>query len=368
MSEVLLSGRHAASPGSDGVMAGDTLARHTSVIIVTYNPGDYLKKCIESIVETEPEVEIIVVDNASSDEAAVQLQADYPQVRCIYNVTNTGFGAGNNLGEQAANREFLVFLNPDSVALPGWLEAIVSPLADPSVGLVTPKVLVLQEPARINTAGLTVHLSGIGMCRGLGRDANELMKEEEVASISGVAFATRRDVFQTLKGFDEDFFLYVEDVDISVRTWLAGYRCLYTPSARILHDYQLSVDGKKSFLVERGRYLMLLKTLKWRSLIALLPMLLLTEVITLTWLILNDPPGLFNKARAWRWVMAHWAETMRKRQQVQSGRAVADRDMLGRWQWSIEFEQLSESRMAAASRIVLNPFLWAAGWIARHAM
>lgn len=349
------------------VVSGLNFASQTSVVIVTYNPGNYLEKCIESIVTTEPGAEIIIVDNASSDDAANRLSDEFPGARWFHNSVNTGYGAGNNLGVQAVDRQYIVFLNPDVVVLPGWLDAMISPLADPSVGLVTPKVLLYNDPNRINTAGLTVHLSGIGMCRGLGRDANEFMEEGEVAAISGVAFATRRDVFQAINGFDEDFFLYVEDVDISLRTWLAGYRCVYTPRARILHDYQLSVDGKKSFYIDRGRYLMLLKNLQWHSLFALIPMLLLTEVITLVWLVLNDPPALVNKVRAWRWVAVHWAEIMAGRQQVQSCRTIADRELLKMWEWELEFDQLSGSGLAAISRLILNPLLRGASFIARGA-
>lgn len=333
------------------------LARETSVVVVAYNSGSLLRSCVASIVHTQPEVEVVIVDNNSTDEAVQQVAVEFPQVRIVWNTSNAGFGAGNNLGVDCAERKFLVFLNHDVIVTAGWLEALVAPLAeDPSIGLVTPKVLLRSDPSHINVAGLKVHLSGISMCRGLGSSRESLDKAAEVAAISGVAFAVRREVYKALEGFDESFFLYLEDVDISARAWLRGYRCLYVPHAVVLHDYdKLEMGVRKTFWVERGRYLLLLKLLRWRTLIALLPSLILSEIVTYGWLLLYDPKAALQKIRAWGWIWANRCEIAQKRRQVQETRVMADAVFVDKCNWDIDFGQLSSPFVARIVKALLNP-------------
>jgi GT2 family glycosyltransferase len=345
------------------------LAQQTSVVVVAYNAGHFLQDCIASIVTSEPGVEVIVVDNGSTDGAVEQVQARFPGVRTVWNDRNGGFGAGSNRGAAAAQGSFLVFLNPDAVVTDGWLEALVRPLAeDPAIGLVTPKVLLRDNPDRINVAGLEVHLSGITLCRGLGAPRAAFDEAAEVAAASGVAVAVRRDVFEALGGFDEDFFLYMEDVDISVRVWLAGYRCLYVPQAVALHDYALTVDRRKTFYVERGRYLMLLKAFRQQTLLSLVPALLLAEMITWGWLLWRNPAATLQKLEAYRWVLAHRAQIVQKRRSVQAQRRRPDGVFLNRCQWRLGFDQLAGPRMAQAAGAVFGPLLRGAWQISQVAL
>ena len=348
------------------VQSIQTLAQQTSVVIVAYNSGDSLQELIASIYHTEPEIEIVIVDNASVDGAVSHVEANYPAVKVVLSEQNLGFGAGNNLGAARAKGSYLVFINHDTLVSGGWLKALVSPLAeDPSVGLVTPKVLLRGDPSRINVAGLDVHLSGISMCRGLGALRTTLNEELDVAAISGVAFAVRRDLFETLGGFDEDYFLYMEDVDLSLRAWLAGYRCLYVPHAVVQHDYALQVDARKTFWVERGRYLMLLKAFRSRTLLALVPTLILAEVITWGWILWRNPRAVVEKLRAWGWMLAHRAQIAEKRRHLQAGRVAPDATFLARCQLDLDFAQLAEPRIARTVGVVFGPLFRGAARLIR---
>jgi GT2 family glycosyltransferase len=352
---------------SDTWFGRRALAQRTSVVLVAHNAGDFLRDCIASIYSTQPEVEVVLVDNASTDGAVERIRSEFPAVRIVQNEQNAGFGAGNNLGVVHAMGEFIVFLNPDTVVTHGWLEMLVYPLAeDPTVGLVTPKVLRRDKPDSINVAGLNVHLSGISMCRGLGLPRAALDEVAEVAAISGVAFAARRDVFEIIGGFDEDFFLYLEDVDLSLQVWLVGYRCLYVPGMAVQHDYDgVEVGIQKAFWVERGRYLMLFKSFSWRTLLALLPTLLLAEVITWGWLLWRIPKAIVQKLRAYGWVLAHWGQIIEKRRRVQARRACPDAVFLARCQWHLDFAQLAGPRMARVARAVFAPLLCGASQTVR---
>jgi GT2 family glycosyltransferase len=355
---------------ADALRAPQSLAHQTSVIIVAYNAGHFLRDCVASVLRDQPDAEVIVVDNASTDRAVEHVQAEFPTVRIVRNAENTGFGAGNNVGAAHAAGALLVFLNPDAAVItPGWLDPLVRPLVeDGSVGLVTPKVLLRDNPDRINVAGIDVHLSGISMCRGLGSPRTAYDQTAETAAVSGVAFAIRRDVFEALGGFDEDFFLYLEDVDLSMRAWLAGYRCLYVPHAQVLHDYEITVDTPKTFYVERGRYLMLLKSLSWPTLLGLLPTLLLAEVITWGWLLWRNPKAVVQKLRAYHWLLAHRTRIAEKRRRVQARRICPDSAFMARCQWRLCFEQLAGPRMARAAEIVFGPFLRLSSRIAQLTM
>jgi GT2 family glycosyltransferase len=345
------------------------LARQTSVIVVAYNAGHFLRDCIVSILLTRSEVEVVVVDNGSTDGAVERVKTEFPAIRVVRSERNGGFGAGANLGATAARGAYLVFLNPDATVAGGWLDALVRPLAeDASVGLVTPKVLLRSDPALINVAGLDVHLSGISMCRGLESPRTALDEAREVAAISGVAAAVRRDVFEALGGFDEDFFLYMEDVDISLRAWLGGYRCLYLPRTVALHDYALEVDARKTFYVERGRYLMLLKAFSWRTLLGLVPTLFLVEVITWGWLLWRNPRAIVQKLQAYRWILAHRAQIAEKRRRVQAHRTRSDSVFLARCQWHLSFGQLAGPRMARAAEVVFGPFLRGSSYVVQWGM
>lgn len=339
-------------------MKTETIAKKTAVIIVNYCAGEALLDCLQSIQNTEPEVQIVMVDNASPDGSTARAVQRFPEIHLVENDENMGFGVGANLGAADTAREYLVFLNPDTEVLGGWLQAMIEPLIeDPTVGMVTPKVLLRSNPEKINVAGLDVHLSGISMCRGADAAGTSFRQTEEVAAISGVAFAVRRAVFEELGEFDPSFFLYMEDVDISLRAWLSGYKCLYLPQAVVLHDYELTLDPRKTFFVERGRYWILLKYFKWRTLFALLPTLMLAEVITWGWVLLKRPGAIPQKLRACWWVVRNWRKIANRRKYLQKTRIISDAELLEHLSWSLDFRQLAGGSLAKAAKIVFNPLL-----------
>ena len=249
----------------------------TSVIIVSYNGKEKLAHCLASVLRTLPgDGEVIVVDNASSEAVAEMVEHRFPEVTLIRSPVNVGFGAGCNLGVRGAKGEHLAFLNPDTIVADGWLEALVAPLhGQGKVGLATAKILLLDQPDRLNACGCNVHLSGLALCRGMGHLQQRYSAPGHVGAVSGAAFAIRRDLFETLGGFDETMFLYMEDIDLSLRAKLAGWSTVYTPDSVIFHDYQLRITPLKVFWQERNRYLILLKNFNWLTLAALEPALLL---------------------------------------------------------------------------------------------
>jgi GT2 family glycosyltransferase len=331
-------------------------APRASVIVVNYNGRMRLGRCLYSLLEDRQEYEVILVDNASTDGSVDYVEQFFPKVQVIRNETNRGFGQGNNAGVRRARGKYLAFLSPDTAVEPGWLEALIAALeTDPQAGLATSQILLLADPGRINTCGNDVHYTGLTLCRGMGMDRSAFADLTEVTAVSGSAFATRREIFEALGGFDETFFLYMEDTDLSWRARLGGYRCLYVPQSIVFHDYSLRFGPRKTFYQERNRYLLLLKSLRWRTLLVLLPALLLAEAVTWGFALLRDRRRLANKLQAYTWVVQHWGKIMASRRQVQATRQVSDRDLVAGCTHRLDFEQTGGGAVAHWAHSLFDP-------------
>ncbi len=332
-----------------------------SIIIVTYNSRDYLKPCLDSVLaELAAADEVIVVDNASTDGSAEFVAEQYPEVRLIRN-ENTGYAGGNNRGAEIASGDYLVFLNPDTIVMPGALSALVASLTtSQEYALSTACIVFMDRPEVINTCGNTIHYTGLTYCRGAGRPVGDYAMPAEVDAVSGAAFAIRREVFEQLGGFDERFFMYVEDTDLSLRARLAGYRCLYVPDAVVKHDYRPAYSPNKAFYLERNRHLMLLKNLSRRTCLQLLPGLALSEVVTGGYLLLKGPGYWGTKLRAYRWLWQHRGTILGESQRVQILRQGNDRDVIGQMTHRLEFNQLANRRLSRAAELMFHPAFWVA--------
>lgn len=339
----------------------DNRAYRASVIIVSYNSKRKLMTCLRSVIASLPEdSELIVVDNASTEGNAHDIASAFPEITLIRSQTNLGFAGGCNLGVQHARSKFLVFINPDTSVERGWIESLLAPFErDDKVGLVTARILLMAEPDRLNTCGNNIHITGLTLCRGMGRPRDSYPQIEEVSAVSGAAFAIRHELFEKLGGLDEEMFLYLEDTDLSWRARLAGYATLYTPESCVQHDYELRITRLKVFWQERNRYLMLLKSLRWPTLITLLPAYLLAELITWSFVLLKDRASIMNKINAYGWVVANWRVVMRKRKATQALRAVSDRTMLKSTGFKIDFEQAAGGAVAILARFIFNPLFFA---------
>lgn len=331
-----------------------------TIIIVNHNGRGHLDQALASLQQDhQPAYEVIVVDNASSDGSAEHIATRYPGVRLIRSGTNLGFGAANNQAARQAKGEYLAFLNPDTKAEAGWLEPLIRALEIyPRAGMVTAQVLLMHTPNRINTCGNDMHLTGFTLCRGASASRDSYAERAEVAAVSGAAFAMRRDLFQALGGFDESFFLYMEDSDLSLRARLAGYRCLYVPESVVYHDYRLRFGPQKTYYHERNRYAMLLKTFSWSTLLFMAPALALGEIVAWGFVLLFEPLRLGNKLRAYAWIVRRWRQIMRDRQQTQRLRRSSDRDLLYACTHKLDYGQVCRGPASQIAAWVFDPLFY----------
>ncbi len=256
-----------------------TESEKVSVIIVTYNHKKYIEACISSIEQESYPHEIIVVDSLSQDGTCDLVRKKYPHIHVIECQENLGYGCCNNLGVQYAKGDYVVVLNPDTIVKKGWLKELMKPLvANPNI-ITTPKILTYDGSA-INTCGNINHFTGLTFTRGLGEDPDAYSKQEYVSGFSGCCFAMRKDDYLRLGGFDENFFLYNEDSDLSWRSHLTNLKILFVPTSVIMHDYELNVSPEKLYHLEKSRYLKLRKYISLRDFICFLPSLAAAEVLT----------------------------------------------------------------------------------------
>ncbi len=212
-----------------------------SVIVLNFNGRRWLTDCLDAVVtqQNAPPFETVFVDNASSDGSAAFVAERFPSVRVVQNARNLGFAAGNNAGARVARGGWLAFLNNDTVAAREWLaklwQAATDPAHEDNVALVTLRIESLARPGVLDSAGDGYLRAGGAFKRGHGAPASEFPQSEEVFGACGAAFMIRRNVFDALGGFDERFFMVYEDVDLSYRARLAGFRCWYEADAVVRH-------------------------------------------------------------------------------------------------------------------------------------
>ena len=213
------------------------MADMVSVVIVNWNGRRYLERCLSSVVnQTYPHFEVILVDNGSTDGSVEFVSRTFPRVRLIANAENMGFAAGSNMGIEVAKGDYIATLNNDAQADRTWLEELVRPMeADERVGMCASKMLFYHQPQLINSAGISLDKVGIAWDRKLGEPETEGERLQEVFGPCAGAALYRRRMLEEVGLFDEDFFCYLEDVDLAWRARLRGWRSLYVPGAKVYH-------------------------------------------------------------------------------------------------------------------------------------
>lgn len=231
-----------------------------SVIIVSWNGREHLGRCLPSVAAQQGVAcETIVVDNGSTDGTAAFVRERFPWVSLVSLPDNRGFAGGNNVGVRQARGRYVAFLNNDTSADQGWLRAMLSGV-DEAAGfaLVTSRIVYMHDPDVIDSAGDGLLRWGGAFKRHHGAPSSVAETTEEVFGICGAACLMPKAVFDELGGFDEDFFASHEDVDLSYRARLRGYRCRYVADAIVQHVGSATLGQVSPFSVFQGQ-----RNLEW---------------------------------------------------------------------------------------------------------
>lgn len=221
-------------------MAG---AKQIAAVVVNWNGNTFLPQCLESLRnQSFQDMTTIVVDNGSKDDSVLTVRQQFPEVTLIALPENQGFAAANNIAIRQANADYVALLNNDAVAHPLWLENLMAAMNRyPEAGSAASKMLYHDMPHIIDRAGDGYTTAGAGSLRGRGQAANTLSRTEWIFGACAGAALYRMAMLEDIGLFDEDFFLLYEDVDLSFRAQLKGYKCRYVPDAVVYHQASRSI-------------------------------------------------------------------------------------------------------------------------------
>jgi hypothetical protein len=225
-----------------------------SIIIVNYNGRSFLKLCLSAVKENAKpaDFEMIVVDNGSKDGSSEFLRENFPWVKLIRNKKNFGYAKANNQGIRRARGEFVLFLNPDTRIFPGALHLLCEGIkASPSVGAVGPALLSEENRHQVSF-GRKVDFTHEVLQKCLlnfyfRRRLKNMRRKFEVGWLSGACLMTRRSVLEETGYFDENYFLYFEDIDLCQRIQKTGRKLMFLPQAKVLHFEGTSTQEQKLF-------------------------------------------------------------------------------------------------------------------------
>jgi len=214
-----------------------------SIIIVTWNALDLLKKYLPSVVQNSGQAQIIIADNHSDDESTLWVKQGFPDCTIVTHDNNYGYCGGNNRAVDAAEGDILLFLNNDVEVTENWLLPIQRSFLDEKTGAAQPKMLCYKEKSSFEYAGAAggmIDYLGFPLCRGRLFDSleSDLGQYDEPATIfwaSGAAMAIRKKLFVDLGGFDERFEFHMEEIDLCWRLQRSGYTVKYEPESVVYH-------------------------------------------------------------------------------------------------------------------------------------
>ncbi len=236
-----------------------------TIIILNWNGKAYLEACLTALLDqTYKPQEILLADNASTDDSRALVRESFPTVKIIENERNLGYAGGNNAALRQVDSETAVLVNPDIVVARDWLENLLAPFAiDKTIGIVGSRLLYPGKERQLQHAGgLITHPQAMPAHRGMyEEDKGQFDELADVDFVTGAAIAVRREVLETAGLLDEGYFMYFEDADWCAKARRSGFRVVYAPRATAVHDESaIAVRGSASYLRRfhsgRWRYLL----------------------------------------------------------------------------------------------------------------
>jgi GT2 family glycosyltransferase len=304
-----------------------------SAIVVTWNSAADLERCLDGVAAQTVRCELIVVDNASTDDS-VAIATRYA-AKVIRNETNRGFAAAVNQGIAASSGKFVQLVNPDCFLAPDYCEKLMRALDSDGVGMATGKLLLADTPTLIDSKGIRMTRSGRHFDIDQGEPDETTTESAEVFGVSGAAAMYSREFLNDVavegEVFDEDFFAYREDADLSWRGRIFGWRAMYVPSAVAHHVRRVTPDRRRSLppLINmhsvKNRFLLRLKNESLYLALRNLPFELARDFVAIAAVFTVERTSL----PAFGWLWRNRRRIMSKRRAIQSRRRVSDRVLAG---------------------------------------
>jgi hypothetical protein len=297
------------------------LSATVTIVIPNWNGRHLLEGCLASVAaQTARDFEVVLVDNGSNDDSLGYVRAAFPWVRVLENGRNLGFAAAVNQAIRATSAPYIAILNNDVQLDADWLAEVLGAIAGrEGVGAVASKLLVAAAPSLIDAAGIALDRAGFAwnLRRGELDDPAE-REPREVFGACAAAALYRREMLEAVGLFDEDFFAFLEDADLAWRARLAGWHCLYVPTARAYHIHSATAGrdlSRKAYLLARNRLWAIAKDYPMPDLLLYLPAILLWEGASFVG---NLAAGTGGPSFRGRWdALRHLGVALSKRRSVQ---------------------------------------------------
>jgi len=328
-------------------------------VIPVYNGiAEFLDDCFSSLEKNDypaDQYDVLAIDDCSADDSANYIRQRWANVIVIRNEKNLGFAKSNNVGLQYAidqGYEYVYLLNQDTYIEPDFLsQAIKVMLSDVKIGAVQSKLMLFGDRGKINSWGNEIHFLGFAYAGGY-KVPNQELPEREIAYPSGACALIKVSALKYIGLFNEEFFMYHEDVDLGWRLWLAGYRCVLAPKSVVYHKYEFSRSIKKLYFMERNRYLVVLQNYKVFTILLIAPAMIFMDLLMFVysfyagwWRQELDVYKYFFQPRS-------LSVMLKTRRLVQSKRRVGDREIIKRFTGKIVFQDINNPILL----YLVNPF------------
>ena len=290
------------------------MMKKIAVVILNWNGKNFLDDLLPTLVQhTPPEVDIVVGDNASSDNSVEFLKQNYPQIQIIQNDKNYGFAEGYNRVLNKVKADYFVLLNSDVEVTPNWIEPVIDMMeADDDIAICQPKLLSFYNRDTFEYAGGAggyIDKYGYPFCRGrlfttLEKDNGQYDDACEIFWATGAAMFVKAKVWKQLGGLDGDFFAHMEEIDFCWRAKNGGYKVYYCPQSVVYHIGGGTLPPSspfKTFLNFRNNFSLLFKNLQKRQLVYVFPIRVLMDWVAALKFLSEKKPKEFTAV-----MKAHW--------------------------------------------------------------
>lgn len=313
-----------------------------AVIVLNYNGKQFLDDCLSSLKrQSLKDYQVWVLDNASSDDSIDYIKKRYPWVKVIENKRNDGTAEGSNVAARKTESEYIIFMSNDIKADKNCLKYLVETLdEDEKVGLCSSKLLRFdKDPVTgkfiIDNVGGRIDIYGFPAAIGHNEiDSGQWNNLKEVFFSFGGSFIIRREVFEKIGEFDSKYFTLSDDMDLSWRTWLAGYRVVVNPASFVHHKVSATLGpllprADKRYLSEKNIFRTLVKNYDNLTLLKILPRYFFLLTLEIGFYLVK---GRFDLAqgivKAFFWNLANLSDTLRKHREIQRTRVINDREIV----------------------------------------
>jgi GT2 family glycosyltransferase len=310
-----------------------------SAVVVNFNGGERVMKCLAALIAQDTSLgNIFVIDNGSTDGSPSQIRASYPDVQVLELGENRGLPAARNAGLRLASSRLVLLIDNDVCPQPTCLRRLLRTYETLRPAVVCPRVLLLPESGIVQSDGAFPHFLGVMRLRHGYLPVERAQSQTAIVDgCIGACMLVDRALALEAGGFDELYFFYFEDLEFSLRLRALGHRFVCEPTAVVYHDRGAGTPGlsfrgageyplRRVYLSTRHRILTLLIHYRTRTLLVLLPALLLFEISCLLLVLVQGWSRAW--ANAWIWQLQNWRLIRQRRKQAQHARILRDRELL----------------------------------------